>query len=150
MRFSILFRVAAVGMPLALIASADTFYARDTAPGDDRPPMNDIQSEYQGLGGESSLLGAPLSQERALPDGRGRSQFFQRGAIYWTRENGAHVVTGPIRDAWVRDGAERSDVGYPVSEEQSANNGRDRKQYFEHGAIYWSPDQGARFDLNQQ
>ncbi len=233
MQYSILLRVAALGVPLALVASADTlilkngtqytgvfvsgdrdritfdtdnrgtrtFYSRDidrivfspedssaqmprrTERGDypreqrtpvrddqsysaDRAatprvvdrgenqaapaPVNDIQSEYQQLGADSSPLGPPVSQERALPDGRGRVQIFRRGAIYWTPENGAHAVYGPIREAWVRDGAEQSDMGYPISDEQPASNGRDRVQYFEHGAIYWNVDQGARFELNQQ
>jgi hypothetical protein len=228
MQLSILFRIAALGTPLALVAGADTlilkngaqysgvfvsgdrdrvtfdtdnkgartFYARDidriifrseesgaplpsrtdrrtparddqwyTAdrsdqnaetqrvndPGQNPPaPVNDIQSEYQHLGAESSTLGPPVSQEGGLPDGRGRVQIFRNGAIYWTPENGAHVVLGPIRDAWIRDGAQQSDMGYPISDEQPASNGRDRVQYFEHGAIYWNPAQGVRFELNQQ
>jgi hypothetical protein len=119
-------------------------------PGQSPPPVNDIQSEYQHLGAESSTLGPAVSQEQALPDNRGRVEIFRAGAIYWTPENGAHAVSGPIRDAWTRDGAQQSDMGYPISDEQAASNGRDRVQYFEHGAIYWNPDQGARYQLNQQ
>jgi uncharacterized protein with LGFP repeats len=119
-------------------------------PGQNPAPVNDIQSEYQHLGAESSTLGPAVSQERALPDNRGRVEIFRGGAIYWTPENGAHAVSGPIREAWVRDGAQQSDMGYPISDEQPASNGRDRVQYFEHGAIYWNPDQGARYQLNQQ
>jgi hypothetical protein len=52
-------------------------------PGQNPPAqVNDIQSEYQHLGAESSTVGAPASQERALPDGRGRVQILRRGAIY--------------------------------------------------------------------
>src|SRR5947209_1001462 len=142
-------------------ARDDQWYSADRAdqnaanprvvdPGENQAPVKDIQSEYQQVGGESSPLGLPLSPEQQLPNGRGRVQVFRRGAIYWTPEAGAHAIYGPIREAWVRDGAEQSDMGYPISDEQPASNGRDRVQYFEHGAIYWNIDQGARFELNQQ
>jgi uncharacterized protein with LGFP repeats len=51
--------------------------------------VNDIHSEYQHLGAESSTLGAPISQEGGLPDGRGRVEIFRRGAIYWNPNQGA-------------------------------------------------------------
>jgi hypothetical protein len=102
-----------------------------------------IEQKYIALGGCTSLLGAPITDERTCPDGVGRYNQFRNGAsIYWTPSTGAHEVHGAIRGRWVEMGWEHSILGYPTSDETSgAPNVRYSR--FQHGAIYWSGPTGA-------
>nr|WP_246600997.1 alpha/beta hydrolase-fold protein [Skermania piniformis] len=84
----------------------------------------------------ANALGLPLGPEQAAPDGRGRFQLFEHGAVYWTPQTGAHVVAGRIRDTWVQQGAERSPLGYPVSEQARIPNKPADVQGFEIGTMY--------------
>jgi uncharacterized protein with LGFP repeats len=77
-----------------------------------------ILAKYQDLGGESSFLGYPTTDESGTPDGVGRFNHFQAGSIYWTPSTGAHEVHGLIRDYWSAHGWERNAaLGYPISDE---------------------------------
>nr|WP_315595748.1 hypothetical protein [uncultured Cupriavidus sp.] len=48
-----------------------------------------IGEYYDKLGGPSSWLGFPLTDEQALPDDGGRVSTFEHGAIYWWADTGA-------------------------------------------------------------
>jgi hypothetical protein len=102
-----------------------------------------IEQKYLALGGCSSVLGAPTTDELTCPDGVGHyNQFKNSGSIYWTAATGAHEVHGVIRTRWVQMGWEHSTLGYPTSDEsQGAPNVRYSR--FVHGAIYWSGPTGA-------
>ncbi|MCU1237870.1 MAG: hypothetical protein JWP63_5837 [Candidatus Solibacter sp.] len=77
-----------------------------------------ILGKYQDLGGESSFLGYPTTDESGTPDGVGRFNHFQAGSIYWTPNTGAHEVHGLIRDFWSAHGWERNPaLAYPISDE---------------------------------
>jgi hypothetical protein len=77
-----------------------------------------IREKYLALGAEASILGYPRGDESATPDGRGRFNHFQGGAVYWTQDTGAHEVHGLVRDLWASGGAERNpQLGYPLSDE---------------------------------
>src|SRR5919199_153072 len=67
---------------------------------------------------------APLTDETGTPDGVGRFNHFAGGSIYWTPETGAHEVHGAIRDKWANMGWERSELGYPTSDEHDIPGGR--------------------------
>lgn len=95
-----------------------------------------IDTKYRELGGCSSILGAPVSDEKGTPDGIGRYSVFEKGSIYWTAKLGAHEVHGRIRDAWKTYGWEAGALGYPISDERAVAGGR--RSDFEHGSITWT------------
>ncbi|WP_110172448.1 hypothetical protein [Luteitalea pratensis] len=60
--------------------------------------------------------------------------------------SGAHEVRGAIRALWTRRAAERSPLGYPISDEFSTGRGDERRSKFERGSISWTSARGARVD----
>lgn len=86
--------------------------------------------------------GYPLTDE--LPADRGgRFNDFDRGnSIYFHPAYGAHAIYGAIRTKWRSIGAERSFLGYPVTDEQPAAN-LGRFSAFAGGLIYWHAKEGA-------
>ncbi len=103
----------------------------------------DIGSKWAALGGASSFLGQPLTNELTTPDGIGRYNHFQGGSIYWTPQIGAHEIHGSIRDKWASLGWERSFLGYPLTDEMTTPDGKGRYTHFQGGSIYWTPQLGA-------
>jgi uncharacterized protein with LGFP repeats len=103
-----------------------------------------IGEKYASLGGASSFLGHPLTNETTTPDGIGRYNHFQGGSIYWTPDTGAHEVHGLIREKWAELGWERSALGYPVTDEMLTPDGQGRRSDFQRGSIEWTPAGGAR------
>jgi uncharacterized protein with LGFP repeats len=103
-----------------------------------------IAIEYASLGGCSSFLGGPVTDETATPDGVGRYNHFQNGgSIYWTPQTGAHEVHGDIHALWSSLGWERSALGYPLTDETGTPDGVGRYNHFQNGSIYWTPQLGA-------
>jgi len=98
--------------------------------------IGEIAAKYDALGGCTSLLGPPITEERGTPDGVGRYSVFEQGSIYWTPALGAHEVHGRIRDAWAQLGWEAGKLGYPISDEYAEGDGR--RSDFQHGYIHWS------------
>ncbi len=111
--------------------------------GDSPPVVGAINAKYLSLGGCGSVLGAPITEERATPDAAGRYSVFERGSIYWTQAGGAFEVHGVIRDKWADVGWEAGMLGYPMTDETPTPDGVGRYNVFEGGSIYWSPDTGA-------
>jgi uncharacterized protein with LGFP repeats len=104
-----------------------------------------IRAKYQALGGPSSMLGYPTTDELPTPDLVGRfNHFANDGSIYWTPSTGAWSVHGAIRAKWASLGWERSFLGYPVSDETGTPDGAGRVNDFSHaGSIYWTPSTRA-------
>jgi uncharacterized protein with LGFP repeats len=96
-----------------------------------------IHGKYQSLNTIAGILGYPLTDETGTPDGIGRFNHFQKGSIYWTPATGAHEVHGGIGGAWASMGWERSQLGYPVSDEYTSAPGF-RRVDFQHGSITWN------------
>jgi len=105
--------------------------------------IGDIRAKWLALGGASSFLGQPLTDELTPPDGIGRFNHFQGGSIYWTPSIGAHEVHGGIRGKWADMGWERSFLGYPLTDESPTPDGIGRFNHFQGGSIYWTPSIGA-------
>ena len=107
------------------------------------PPLvvGAIRARYDAIGGARSVLGAAVTSESGLERG-GRFNVFQRGAIYWTAQLGAHEVHGDILRTWGRGGWERGRLGYPATGELATQRGG-RMNVFERGTVYWSPATGA-------
>ena len=111
-----------------------------------------ILAKYQALGGPSSFLGYPTTDELPTPDGTGRFNHFSStanvndvdGSIYWTPNTGAWSIHGAIRAKWASLGWERSFLGYPVTDETGTPDGIGRFNHFSNsGSIYWTPGTGA-------
>lgn len=101
-----------------------------------------IGQKYFKVGGFTSSVGLPaeLKEKTGLVRG-GASQSFTKGSIVWSPNNGAFVMKGGIRDAWVKKGAQNGFLGYPITDEITFSGGV--KQYFEGGVIVWSAKNGA-------
>jgi hypothetical protein len=107
------------------------------------PTSIGIGNEWAKMGLATGLLGYPLTSETIAPDGIGRYNHFQFGSIYSTLLTGSHEVHGAIRDRWASLGWERSELGYPISDEIDEIDGTGRVSLFEHGAIHWKRSNGA-------
>jgi uncharacterized protein with LGFP repeats len=95
----------------------------------------------------SRWIGYPTTDETGTPDGVGRFNHFEHGSIYWTPETGAHEVHGAIRDCWAQMGWERSELGYPTSDEHDIPGGRASR--FQRGEITWTPQGGPVVQRSQ-
>ncbi|WP_436786729.1 LGFP repeat-containing protein [Yinghuangia sp. YIM S10712] len=102
-----------------------------------------IRDKWSRLGWERGPLGYPITDELTTPDGRGRYTHFQHGSIYWTPETGAREIHGGIRDKWAQLRWEKGPLGYPVTDELTAPDGRGKYTHFQRGSIYWTPETGA-------
>ncbi len=111
--------------------------------GGTRLVMGAIRSKYLAAGGPQ-VLGAPNTDETALPDGVGRVSEFAKASILWSPATGANFVRGAIRSAWETAGGVGGPLRYPVSDELVLPDGVGRVGHFQGGSIYWSPGTGAR------
>jgi hypothetical protein len=100
-----------------------------------------ILGKWSSLGWEQGFLGYPITDEGTTPDGVGRFNHFQGGSIYWTPQTRAHEIHGAICKKWASLNWERGFLGYPISDETAAGNGRFNQ--FQGGSVYWSPGTGA-------
>ena len=72
---------------------------------------------------------------------QGRYQYFRNGLFLWTPATGARAVHGAILTHFENTGREAR-YGYPKGEEEAwGSNGR--RQVFERGTFYWTPQQGV-------
>ncbi|MFH5208106.1 LGFP repeat-containing protein [Antrihabitans spumae] len=111
-----------------------------------RPVAHDFLTKFGNYGYETGFMKYPTSDEIVLPDGIGRRQEFQGATVYWSPLSGAHTITGAIRDKWNQSPplpAERSFLGYPISDELRLPDGIGAMNRFQNGVIYWSPSTGA-------
>jgi hypothetical protein len=122
--------------------SCTTFYSPGTG---SHNVCGAIRDKYLALGGPTSFLGFPTTDDAGTPDGIGRyNHFANDGSIYWTASTGAWSIRGPIRDKWASMGWERSVLGYPTSDETGVPDGVGRFNRFSNGgSIYWTPSTGA-------
>ncbi|RBY87714.1 hypothetical protein [Blastococcus sp. TF02A-30] len=93
------------------------------------------------LGGAASFLGAPVGGPFDVPGGR--AQNYVGGTISWSPGTGAHEVHGAVLGAWAALGRERSDVGFPVTDELGVADGLGRHNDFQRGTITFTPATGA-------
>ena len=81
--------------------------------------MTPIDQHYKN---HSALLGEPLHEERACPDGVGRYRTYRNGSIHWHPDTGAWETHGAIRGVWAELGWENGFLGYPTSDESDFSN----------------------------
>ena len=98
-----------------------------------------ILSKYLSLGGASSFLKLPLSDEVGVTGGRASQ--FQGGNIYYSGTTGAHEVHGAILSKYLSLGGTSSRLGLPTSDEFSVTGGR--RSTFQHGMLTWNAATGV-------
>ncbi|MCC9174388.1 zinc-dependent metalloprotease family protein [Arthrobacter sp. zg-Y179] len=107
-----------------------------------RTVYSGMEVGYASLGGPSGSLGYPTGDETGLATSGGAVQQFERGTMYWSPATGSvGLKTGPAADAYRKEGAEKSFLGYPTSPETAVAGGT--IQSFQYGRIAWSPSTGA-------
>lgn len=109
------------------------------------PQESAIEKKWRELGGEQGPLGAAASDETATSDGAGRCRVFQKGALYFHPDAGAHAVLGDMLQKWLDLDLEKGPLGYPVAEAEA--DGKGGTQRFQHGALYRNPQDGAIYAL---
>lgn len=92
-----------------------------------------IFNVYTGLGRENSLLGYPVSDEKASPGGAGRISYFERGVI---TGNGAWFpVIGALYERYKELGLDAGHLGFPRGAEVRLSGGW--AQEFDGGNLYY-------------
>ncbi|MET3932896.1 hypothetical protein [Arthrobacter sp. OAP107] len=86
-----------------------------------------------GQGKYGGFNAAQTDEMTGLKDG-GAGQRFDGGLIYWSPKTGALAVAGPIASVWLQEGADRSRLGYPVTEQYATPSGG-QAQSFQNGVI---------------
>lgn len=81
-----------------------------------------------------------ISCSRPLPPG---AETEVESSIYWSPRTGAHIVSGEIRQFWLKQDGPKGKLGYPISDEMPAADGLGRTSRFEHGDVVWHFDRGA-------
>jgi uncharacterized protein with LGFP repeats len=106
----------------------------------------EIYLRYAALGGVSSFLGRPTSDEENA-EGGGRVSKFAGGDIYWLGVSGANEVHGAIRERYLALRGPGGPLGYPTcGETQVMSRGKEIgrfNRFSNNGAIYWSGTTGA-------
>ncbi len=108
------------------------------------PVRGGIRTGWAAEGAELGPAGYPTGSEKAVGDGRGSVQHFERGYFYWSAATGAVRVGGAVRRTYVDSGGPTGRLGYPTRAETDTVDGSGRVQQFQNGAIYWSAATGAR------
>lgn len=97
-----------------------------------------IYEQYVAFGG-GTRLGNPTMNEYCGLKGGACFQDFQYGSIYWTPQaNRAYTLIGGIHKKWNLLGKEWGKLGYPTSNEVSANGVTTQK--FQNGEIRYTPN----------
>ncbi|MFF0904724.1 UNVERIFIED_CONTAM: D-alanyl-D-alanine carboxypeptidase family protein [Kocuria sp. CPCC 205316] len=107
-----------------------------------RPTWGAIRAAWAAQGYERGSLGYPVGREVCGLRDAGCYQAFEGGVVLWSRPSGAHPTVGGIRAAWLRHGAERGALGYPVSGESCTSSGC--RQSFQRGSVTWARGAGTR------
>lgn len=105
-----------------------------------------ILEKYLAYGGPSTNLGLPTAT--AVTEGTATWQAFSGGRIYATPAASEPVVIyGDILLHWLSLGGGTSPLGYPVTDELDVDEGAidegGRYNGFEHGALYYWPEDGV-------
>ncbi|GAB3357539.1 N-acetylmuramoyl-L-alanine amidase [Modestobacter lapidis] len=102
-----------------------------------------IRDSWALAGWEGGSLGYPVTTVRPTPGSAGEYVHFAGGSVYWSRATGAHVVRGPVRDAWAAAGWEQGVLGFPTTDHTVTPDRKGAYTYFQGGAVYWSQGTGA-------
>lgn len=103
-----------------------------------------ILQNYLAIGGHPAF-GAPITDETAGANGGAYNLFMPNGSggrgIFWTKTNGTFRVAGAIYTRYQALGLDRSQLGYPITNETCTSTGC--YNHFQRGSIFWSRGTGA-------
>ncbi|MDO4398733.1 MAG: hypothetical protein Q4C24_00330, partial [Candidatus Saccharibacteria bacterium] len=102
-----------------------------------------ITAYYRSIGGENSILGKAVSEEKCGLIRNGCFRKYEVGRIYWSSSTGAWDISGKIYQKWYELGTEWSGLGYPISTENRNLKDGGAFQKFENGRIYYKRGIGA-------
>ena len=100
-----------------------------------------IRDKYNQMGGPTSFLLFPKSNELTNPGNTGKRSEFIGGNIYWSAATDAHPVAHDFLTKWGDHGYETGFMKYPTTDEIVLTGGR--RQEFQGASIYWSQINGA-------
>ncbi|WP_448617631.1 hypothetical protein [Geodermatophilus sp. URMC 65] len=80
-----------------------------------------VLRRYVAAGGPQ-VLGFPTADEVSITGGAKAE--LQRGAVYWSKETGAHVVEAPAAEAYADMGGPTSYLGFPTQDTRAVAEGR--------------------------
>ncbi|MDY3128159.1 MAG: alpha/beta hydrolase-fold protein [Corynebacterium sp.] len=123
-------------MSQAWPAIAKTFGLGEVDRGADCTVVGAINEETK-----SGLIGKCVNNEYDIA--KGKAQDFATGTAYWSPETGARALFGRINARYAAIGGPNSWLGFPITGENTAPDGRGRFVHFENGSIYWTPETGA-------
>jgi uncharacterized protein with LGFP repeats len=105
-------------------------------------PIRDV---WVNSGFENGSLGYPTSARICgLRDG-GCFQNFEKGTVMWSPQTGAQpLLSGPIQQAWARQGFENGALGYPTTPQSCSSNGQSCSQAFQGGRVEWTSTGGTK------
>ncbi len=93
---------------------------------------------------KSGVIGSCVNDEYVTGEnGKGRAQDFRGGTAFWSPDTGAHAIFGAILAKYNGLGGPSGWLGFPTTGETKTPDGRGRFVHFEHGSIYWTPQNGA-------
>ncbi len=98
-----------------------------------------IRDLYLKEGGPGGKLGLPVMSELSVGGTApgaiaGAYNDFERGSIVWSPEGGAHVVSGKIKDQWVKGGGAFG-MGYPKGEAKPGPGGVVTQEFTKGGVL---------------
>ena len=109
-------------------------------------PIAAINAARRAAGGPLGPLGAAEGEPYEIGD-NGMGQDFANGAIFYSPDTGANVVTGQVLAKYESVGGPEGDLGFPVTgEEDGGLAPSSRKSEFaapDKPVIFWTPDHGA-------
>ncbi len=100
---------------------------------------------HQALGGVAGQLGYPITDLLPLDDGRGKSQWFEGGMLWYSRTTGAHSLWGPTLDRYTANGHVKGPLGYPTGTPTAVGDGRGTVTTFERGNVYVAATTGPGY-----
>lgn len=91
-------------------------------------------------------IDAALQEPRPCADGTGWCQPHENGDLFQAPGGEPVAIYGDIRALWLREGAEQSRLGYPLTDELDGGLGR-RFSKFQNGTIWWHPERGPWIEM---
>src|SRR5262249_28459058 len=98
--------------------------------------------KYQENGRHNGPLGLPIAEETPILNGTAVIARYEGGAIYWSPETGLHAVHSGNWVKYQELGGHDGALGLPISDETLIKDGTAVVAYYQHGAVYWSPQTG--------
>lgn len=103
-----------------------------------------IRAVYRRVGGATSFLGFPTTDEIAGPVKGSYQTQFSKGSIYWSKATDARELHGAISTYYRTSSGAVTRLGLPTTDQQNGSISGSRKNTFQRGGIYWSGPTGAR------